>query len=76
MSVQYCVVLWCSFTQSTGYRPVPLDLSGIELNEKCQDLVEQLAENTHNVWSKERIKQGWTYGLTEVLKLLNKNRKI
>jgi ryanodine receptor 2 len=27
--------------------------------------VEQLAENTHNVWSKERIKQGWTYGLTE-----------
>jgi len=43
-----------------------LDLSAIALNEKCQDLVEQLAENTHNVWSKERIKQGWTYGLTEV----------
>ena len=55
-----------SFTQASGYRPQPLDLSGIELNQNCQDLVEQLAENTHNVWSKERIKQGWTYGLTEV----------
>ena len=29
------------------------------------DLVETMAENTHNVWAKERIKQGWTYGLTE-----------
>jgi len=60
------IIVYVSFTQSTGYRPAPLDLSGIELNEKCQELVEQLAENTHNVWSKERIKQGWTYGLTEV----------
>jgi len=59
-------MICCSFTQSTGYRPAPLDLSGIALSEKCQELVEQLAENTHNVWSKERIKQGWTYGLTEV----------
>jgi len=59
-------MLCFSFTQSNGYRPAPLDLSGIELNERCQDLVELLAENTHNVWSKERIKQGWTYGLTEV----------
>ena len=52
--------------QPNGYRPAPLDLSGIALNEKCLELVELLAENTHNVWSKERIKQGWTYGLTEV----------
>jgi len=55
-----------SYTQSNGYRPAPLDLSAIPLNEKCQELVELLAENTHNVWAKERIKQGWTYGLTEV----------
>ena len=58
-----------SFTQSTGYRPAPLDLSAITLSEKSEELVEQLAENTHNVWSKERIKQGWTYGLTEVDRL-------
>jgi len=54
-----------NFTQANGYRPAPLDLSGVVLNEKCLDLVDLLAENTHNVWSKERIKQGWTYGLTE-----------
>ena len=31
-----------------------------------QDLVELMAENTHNVWSQDRIQQGWTYGLNEV----------
>jgi len=29
------------------------------------NLVEALAENTHNVWAAERISQGWTYGRTE-----------
>jgi ryanodine receptor 2 len=36
------------------------------LNDKMTELVELLAENTHNVWAKERIKTGWTYGLNEV----------
>lgn len=42
-----------------------MDLSQIELSIKMEDLVEQLAENTHNVWAKERISQGWTYGRLE-----------
>ncbi len=54
--------------QPNGYKPTPLDLSSIILNEKKLDLVELLAENTHNVWARDRIKQGWTYGLNEVLK--------
>ncbi|KOB76511.1 Ryanodine receptor 44F, partial [Operophtera brumata] len=29
------------------------------------ELVDQLAENTHNLWARERIQQGWTYGLNE-----------
>ncbi|KAJ8665342.1 hypothetical protein QAD02_007004, partial [Eretmocerus hayati] len=53
------------FTQSTGYRPAPLDLSAITLTPKMEELVDQLAENTHNLWAKERIGQGWTYGLNE-----------
>ena len=53
------------FTQSTGYRPAPLDLSAITLTPKMEELVDQLAENTHNLWAKERISQGWTYGLNE-----------
>ena len=55
-----------SYMQANGFRPAPLDLSGILLSERVNELVEALAENTHNVWAKERIKQGWTYGLTEV----------
>ncbi|XP_064602338.1 ryanodine receptor 2-like [Liolophura sinensis] len=53
------------YLQSNGYKPTPLDLSGVTLNEKMQELVDLLAENTHNVWAKDRIKQGWTYGHTE-----------
>lgn len=53
------------FMQPNGYKPAPLDLSAITLNAKMEELVDQLAENTHNLWSKERIQQGWTYGLNE-----------
>lgn len=42
-----------------------MDLFQIELNPKMDLLVEQLAENTHNVWACERISQGWTYGRLE-----------
>ncbi|KAJ8920014.1 hypothetical protein NQ315_006545 [Exocentrus adspersus] len=53
------------FMQSNGYKPAPLDLSAITLTAKLEELVDQLAENTHNLWAKERIQQGWTYGLNE-----------
>ena len=53
------------FLQSNGYKPAPLDLSAIELSQKMEELVDLLSENTHNLWAKERIGQGWTYGLTE-----------
>ena len=54
------------FLQSNGYKPSPLDLSAVTLTPKMEELVDQLAENTHNLWAKERIGQGWTYGLNEV----------
>ena len=49
-------------------RPIP-DIPAVPscpLAGKLEELVEKLAENTHMVWSKERIQQGWTYGLNEV----------
>lgn len=52
--------------QSNGYKPAPLDLSAVTLTPKMDELVDQLAENTHNLWARERIQQGWTYGLNEV----------
>lgn len=59
------VKLGSYYLQSNGYKPCPLDLNTIVLNEKMEELVDLLAENTHNVWAKDRIKQGWTYGLCE-----------
>ncbi|XP_071161899.1 ryanodine receptor-like [Mytilus edulis] len=56
-----------NFLQSNGYKPAPLDLSYVTLNELMEDLVELLAENTHNVWAKDRIKHNWTYGTYEDL---------
>lgn len=53
------------FMQGNGYKPAPLDLSQVSLTPKLEELVEQLAENTHNIWARERILQGWTYGLNE-----------
>lgn len=53
------------FMQSNSYKPAPLDLAAIALTPKMEELVDQLAENTHNLWAKERIGQGWTYGLNE-----------
>jgi ryanodine receptor 2 len=60
------------FAQSNGYKPAPLDLTNITLSGKLEELIDHLAENTHNVWAKERITQGWTYGLNEVC--LNKTQ--
>ena len=51
---------------SNGYKPTPLDLSDIKLSPGQELLVDKLAENAHNVWAKDRIKQGWTYGIQQV----------
>ncbi|KAJ8309071.1 hypothetical protein KUTeg_013945 [Tegillarca granosa] len=54
-----------NYLQSNGYKPAPLDLNAVQMNSKMEELVDILAENTHNVWAKDRIKHGWTYGLFE-----------
>ena len=44
------------------YTPKPIDTSMIELPAGITELVERLAENTHNVWAAQRVADGWTYG--------------
>lgn len=44
------------------YTPHPLDTTHVELPESLLPLIERLAENTHEVWSAQRIKDGWSYG--------------
>ena len=55
-----------SYMQINGYKPQPLDLNQVQLTAKLDELVELLAENSHNIWAKELIKSGWTYGVVEV----------
>lgn len=62
-----CSLSSFSYMMSNGYKPSPLDLSDIKLTPGQELLVDKLAENAHNVWSKDRIKQGWTYGIQQVL---------
>ncbi|VDP02284.1 unnamed protein product [Soboliphyme baturini] len=57
--------LGSNFLMSNGYRPAPIDTREVQLDPKLDVLVDQLAENTHNIWSQNKIQRGWTYGLNE-----------
>ncbi|XP_052009298.1 ryanodine receptor 2 [Xyrauchen texanus] len=45
-----------------GYKPAPVDQSRIVLTAAQEELVDKLAENEHNIWARECIRQGWSYG--------------
>ena len=44
------------------YKPNPIDTSDIILDKEILKLADMLAKNTHEVWAKNRISEGWTYG--------------
>ena len=44
------------------YVPNPIDTSDIELTDDIMELCELISKNTHEVWSENRIKDGWVYG--------------
>ncbi|MEZ5534296.1 MAG: RyR domain-containing protein [Thiolinea sp.] len=44
------------------YQPKPLDTDAVKLPEELEELLEQLAENTHEVWAEQRLRDGWDYG--------------
>lgn len=46
------------------YTPKPIDTSAIRLTPDILDLTERLAENTHDVWARQRLTDGWTHGST------------
>lgn len=45
-----------------SYRPDPIDTSNIALPPELLELTERLAQNAHDVWARQRIAEGWTYG--------------
>ncbi|PWQ97437.1 Ryanodine receptor Ryr [Leucothrix pacifica] len=44
------------------YNPKPIDTSKVDLPDELEELLEKLAFNTHEVWSQQRMKDGWRYG--------------
>lgn len=46
----------------SDYRPQPIDTRAIELPEHLEPLRERLARNTHEVWARQRLADGWTWG--------------
>ena len=44
------------------YTPQPIDIADVQLPEELNELVEQIAENVHEVWAQNRMEQGWVYG--------------
>ncbi len=44
------------------YIPKPIDTSHVQLPPEVDDLTELLAENNHEIWAAQRVKDGWTFG--------------
>ncbi len=49
-------------TEKKAYMPNPVDTSAIRLDDSLMELAEKLAENVHEVWARQRMNEGWTYG--------------
>ena len=47
---------------NSNYTPEPIDTSDVVLPENLLQLVELLSKNTHHVWAKGRLNEGWTFG--------------
>lgn len=44
------------------YTPRPINTTHVEVPQDLLQLAETLAQNVHEIWALERIKQGWQYG--------------
>ena len=44
------------------YIPKPINTEDVKLPSEIAELSEKLARNTHEVWAKGRLDDGWCYG--------------
>ena len=49
-------------TDEPEYQPSPIDTSSIQLPQGLEELTEELASNTHDIWARGRQAEGWTRG--------------
>ena len=47
---------------NANYRPTPIDTSKIRLPREMEELTEKLARNTHDIWARQRLVDGWRWG--------------
>ena len=47
---------------SNNYIHHPVDLTGVKLPQELMNLAEDIAKNVHEVWSQNRMNEGWVYG--------------
>lgn len=45
-----------------AYTPSPIDTRHIPLPPELLALTERLAENAHDIWAAQRLRDGWTWG--------------
>ena len=45
-----------------SYKPEPIDTSKSTVTQDIVELTEMLAKNSHDVWARQRIKDGWRLG--------------
>jgi RyR domain len=44
------------------YEPKPIDTSKVQIPEEILELSERLAEHAHDLYSRQRLAEGWRYG--------------
>jgi RyR domain len=45
-----------------NYEPKPIDTSNVQISEEILELGERLAENAHDIYGRQRLAEGWSYG--------------
>ncbi|MEP4146242.1 MAG: RyR domain-containing protein [Halioglobus sp.] len=48
--------------QYAGYDPKPIDVSMVTVPPALDELIEELSENTHDIWAAQRYQDGWKLG--------------
>ncbi len=43
------------------YKPQPVDVSKINLNDDLEELIDVIAEDLHDVWARDKMNAGYTY---------------
>ena len=44
-----------------SYLPRPFDTGGVKISQDIKELVDLLARHSHEVWARDKMKDGWKY---------------